>query len=219
MKKIVLSFLFIITAVHTFSQFLQPNFKTIKKNIANKESSFYYPSLMERYLKGDSTLTDEECHHLYYGFTFQKNYHPYESEDEALMKYLREKPGLNDKECEKSIEYAQEALAKNPFNVTALNTLSYCYDQLDNIADMEKCSQQIRTIAVAIIRSGNGKSEQTAFYVNEISHEYFLLALFGLSHKKQSFSKIKKSYYDILEISDNDYGLTKLYFNTDTFFK
>ena len=39
-------------------------------------SPYYYTSLMMRYNAGDETLTDEDYHYLYYGYAYQEEYKP-----------------------------------------------------------------------------------------------------------------------------------------------
>ena len=48
-----------------------PDFVKIEAEIKNENSNFYYPKLFERYLKGDTTLTVEDYHYLYFGYSFQ----------------------------------------------------------------------------------------------------------------------------------------------------
>ncbi len=207
-----------MSSLTAFCQLYPPDYKKIKKNISNKESHLYYPKLLERYWAGDSTMTDEECQHLYYGFTLQDNYHPYSVEDKELNEYLKSKPGLNDSECQEAIVLAKKVLKENPFNVGAINALIYCYEQLDSMALVNKGDQQLRIIAVAIIKSGNGKSAKEAFHVIEVSHEYYLLSLFELFPEGQSLVAEKRSHFDIIQVSENKYGLKEIYFNIDAFY-
>lgn len=217
MKKTLLLLVF-MGAILAFGQITPPNYKKIEKAVADKNSELYYPKLLERYQTGDTTFTTEELQHLYYGFVFQKNYHPYENEDSKLKEYLKGKEGLNDEECLEVIKMAKEVLKKNPFKVSAINTLSYCYDQLDSMDLVKNCDNKTRAIALAIISSGNGMGADKAFFVNEIGHEYFILSLYGLFPEGQSLETKKKAHYDVLNIAENEYGLKKLYFNIDSFY-
>lgn len=217
MKKTLLLLVF-MGALLAFGQITPPNYKKIEKNIADKHSELYYPKLLERYQNSDTTFTVEELQHLYYGFVFQKNYHPYADEDSKLKKYLKEKDGLNDEECLEAIKMAKEVLVENPFKVSALNTMAYCYEQLDSMDLVQACVQKTRIIALAITSSGNGMDADKAFFVNEIGHEYFILTVYGLFPEGQSLETKKKAHYDVLNIAENEYGLKKLYFNIDSFY-
>lgn len=218
MKKVILLLVF-MGSLLAFGQINPPNYKKIKKAISNKKSELYYPVLMERYLQGDSTFTPNELECLYYGFVFQKNYQPYSTIDAELRDYLKSKPTLNDEECKLALEMAKKVLEKNPFRTSAINTVIYCYDQLDSMELIHKYNQMLRMTAIAIINSGNGKSAETAFYVNEVSHEYLLTSLFDLLPKGQSLESKNKHVYDKLELHENQYGLDVLYFNIDAFYR
>ena len=43
--------------------------------INDSNSEYYYPNLMMRYKSGEP-LTDEQYHHLYYGYAYQAGYRP-----------------------------------------------------------------------------------------------------------------------------------------------
>ncbi len=218
MKKVILLLAF-MGSLLVYGQINPPNYKKIKKEISNKKSELYYPILMERYLQGDSTFTPNELECLYFGFVFQKGYQPYSMCDSELREYLKSKPTMNDEECKEAIQMAQKVLKENPFRTSAINTLIYCYDQLDSMDLVKKYNQMFRMTAIAIINSGNGKSPETAFYVNEVGHEYLLTSLFDLLPKGQSLESKNKHVYDKLELRENQYGLDVLYFNIDSFYK
>src|SRR5690242_4415478 len=81
MKKIILLF-FLVESIAGFSQnhkWESPDYKKIEKDIADKESNLYYPKLLDRYLRSDTTMTLEEKRYVYYGYTFQSGYSPYGS--------------------------------------------------------------------------------------------------------------------------------------------
>ena len=126
-------------------------------------------------------------------------------------------PSIGDNDCRTLIKMAQEVLEKNPFKVSAFRVIQYCCDQLDSAELAYKYAIQQRIFALALIESGNGMNPSTAFYVNEVEHEYFLLSLYDLTPGSQSLAIINDEKYDILEVDKNDYGLEKLYFNLKSF--
>ncbi|GIZ07893.1 DUF4919 domain-containing protein [Flavobacterium sp. UMI-01] len=72
MKKIIPPIMLLI-CISIFSQ--NPvNYNLIGENIKNNKSELYYPELMARFQKGDTTLTLNQKRHLYYGFTFQEKF-------------------------------------------------------------------------------------------------------------------------------------------------
>ena len=218
MKKIWFCLICCMGVTLCHGQFTRPNYDAIKKAVKDPKSQYYYPKLLERYYAGDTTFTLMESHHLYYGYVFQKEYNPYDMSDVELKKYLRSLPSLSDDDCRKVIAMAQEILQKNPFKVSAFRTILYCCDQLDSTELATKCSWMQRNFAIAIVELGNGKEPSTAFYVNEIEHEYFLLSLFDLTPGgEQNLEVIDNERYDVLKIDENDYNIDKLYFNLKSF--
>ena len=53
-----------------------PRYEAIWAETANPTSPYYYPTLMSRYERGDTTLTLEDFRHLYYGYPEQPGYKP-----------------------------------------------------------------------------------------------------------------------------------------------
>ncbi|MBQ2395013.1 MAG: DUF4919 domain-containing protein, partial [Alistipes sp.] len=53
-----------------------PDNDRIKAEIENPQSQYFYPNLMARYELGDTTLTLDEFHYLYYGFAYSPKYNP-----------------------------------------------------------------------------------------------------------------------------------------------
>lgn len=60
----------------------------IKARIEDPASEQYYPNLRLRYEQADSTLTADDYHYLYYGYAYQPQYRPLET-NPALDRFLR----------------------------------------------------------------------------------------------------------------------------------
>ncbi len=101
------------------------NYRSIRQNIANPASNFYYPKLWERFLQGDSTFTQEESRHLYYGYVFHKNYLPFNSKYADFITHpIRNKENPTKKEWEAFLSFLDDGLKHEPFNC------SYMYCQM-----------------------------------------------------------------------------------------
>ena len=70
---VILSVLFTALSVSAKT----PDNDRIFAAINNVDSPLYYPNLMLRYKEG-KPMTEEEYHHLYYGYAFQPSYKPLE---------------------------------------------------------------------------------------------------------------------------------------------
>lgn len=78
-----------------------PDEEDILGRTMNTGSPYYYTSLRLRYDMGDSTLTDEDYHYLYYGYAYQEAYKPLEANpyvDRVLMLAAALNPDMPERE-------------------------------------------------------------------------------------------------------------------------
>ena len=75
MKRFATTLLALIVVVMAFAE--TPDNDRIFATINNVDSPLYYPNLMLRYKEG-KPMSEEEYHHLYYGYAFQPTYKPLE---------------------------------------------------------------------------------------------------------------------------------------------
>ena len=66
----------------------------IKARIEDPASEQYYPNLRLRYEQADSTLTADDYHYLYYGYAYQPQYRPLET-NPALDRFYETLARLN----------------------------------------------------------------------------------------------------------------------------
>ena len=214
MKKFVFVFLLIVGGLTVSAQppFKAPNYKSIRKNIENSSSDFYYPKLMGRYQNGDSTLTREERRHLYFGYVFHPNYVPLDtsSYNKSLMETLSQKESFTTVDYNRLIDDADALLREDPFNLRALNTKLIVYAQQDNVPEYKKAIQQRKVVLDAIVSSGDGLTKKTAYHVIKVAHEYDFLSCIG--YENIGGSKIT-GHYHYVQLGENKYGIEGLYFD------
>lgn len=216
MKKFSVLFFFVIISFANFAQspdFEAPKYNEIEKNIQNEFSNLYYPKLMERYNAGDSTFTADERRHLYYGYVFQSTYIPNEiSEYNGKMSELLAKQYLDDRDYDMILDYANELLKEDPFNMRALNAQLIVYAQKNDVESYKKIIQRKRNIQLAIINSGDGMSKATPYYVIKVSHEYDMLGFLGFQFGGTD-RIVKRSNCNYLSLANNRFGIDKLFFD------
>lgn len=190
--------------------FLRPDYKQIEKNVQKKNSPFYWPDLFKRFNSGDTSLTLQELHHFYFGFTFQDDYSPYSGSgdtEKARELYGKEADEKNLKEL---LKVTKESLSRNPFDMEMINLQLYSYDKLGDKENFDRVLYQLRWIYDVILSSGDGTSKENCFYVIFVSHEYkvinYLEFEFGGS---QSLIE----HYDYLELEKNEYDIEGFYFD------
>lgn len=206
--------IFLVLSQLTYSQetnFQKPDYKKIEKAIKSKKSDFYYPKLMDRYLNGDSTLTVEEKRHLYFGYSFQPEYAPYgRSAYNDSVKAIIQKQVLDPVDYDLLLKYTDSLLAHNPLDLRALNNRMFVYNYKEDEKGLMNNVIKMNIIFDAILSTGDGTSQETAFYVIYPTHEYEVLRMIGFSFAGQQ-SLIGNC--DYLTVKWNNYGLSGFYFD------
>ena len=219
--------LMIIPALFWFFQiYAQPlemnskkvDFADVEKTISDKNSAFYYSNLFKRFGKGDTTLTTTDYFYLYYGYSFQSEYMPYQSiENLEDFNKITKKKELDDNDFKKIISISEKELKKLPFE---LDMLWYKYVAWQGLGDSSKarvCFHQFMGLIDAIIASGNGTSCDDAFTVLYVGHEYVMLNVMGFEFGgKQSLTD---GLCDKLDVTGNEYEVESLYFNVNRIFE
>jgi hypothetical protein len=213
MKKIFLLVL-IFASIISFSQdqeFNKPNYDVIKKEIKDVNSVYYYPKLKKKYDSGDFTMSPEEKRHLYYGFVFQADYSTeYTSKNRDRFVEILQKKELNEVDYDQIISYGDSILKTSPFDLRVLNYQNIAFEKRGINNRMIKSSAQMGIITNAILSTGDGLTEKSAFYVTTISHEYDILNIIGFEFGG-SQSLIKTC--DYLTVKENSDKIKGLYFD------
>ena len=192
-----------------------PDYKRIKKEINTKGSEFYYPELLRRFEKADTTLTVEQLHYFYYGTATRPDYNPYKTSNyDALHKAL-EKETPEKEDWENAAQVIDEQLKTDPTNIRFHLYKHIVYDNLYG-PESEKtfdAYKQVVMLLSAVTSTGDGRSKETAFHVISVTDEYGILDTFGLSSKMQSLVEDKGQSYVVMDLEENEYGLESMYFN------
>jgi len=189
----------------------RPDYKKIEKEIKKKKSAFHYKKLFKRYIGGDTTFTIEEKRHLYYGFSFQDKYSPYGlSPYSDSLRGILEKPELTGADYQSIISLSNLILENNPFDLRTLNYLAYASGNIGDTAQEEDCIYKTFLIIDAIMSTGDGISEETAFSVIYVAHEYDLLDILGFQFGGEQ--SLITTGYDYLTLAENEFGIEGFYF-------
>lgn len=149
---------------------LKIDYSEIKAKVEDKNSSTYYPILLQRFNDFDSTLTIDDYALIYYGFSFQDAYLKNQPDENALEKLK------NDKNYKQLKLESEKILAVNPVSITANNFMSYALFKSGSPEnEWKKYQNRYRAIRKVIAYSGDGLSCQSAFKVIYVSDEYNML--------------------------------------------
>lgn len=219
--KPLFSFFFLLFTAGAFCQteeFSKPDFKLIEKNVSDKKSPLYYNTLFERYKKADSTMTIEEKRHLYYGYSFQKDYSPYSiSDSQEDLNRVLQKQEADKKTFEKLIKVSDKVLKDFPFSIRIKEYRIYAFKQLGKYKEARAEETQASIIIDAILSTGDGITQENSFYVINTTNEYEILDILGFRFGGEQ--QLIEHKYDYLTLAENSYQYKGFYFDVTRLFE
>lgn len=228
MKKILslLMLLVILSATATAQtdtaviSFFPPNYEKIEQATLDKNSDLYYPKLLKRFAKADTTMGLAEMQALYFGYIYQPDFAPYSVPDELseIRTILNTKQELEPSDFEKVVSLADKVIKKKPTEIPAYYykyvALSELADKAD-AAEIEKTLFQVQGLFAAISYSGDGTCFSSAFHISSVSHSYFCMRMFRFVPLGQELLYDKEGAYDAFPLEENEFGVDTLYFRVD----
>ncbi|MEN4759624.1 DUF4919 domain-containing protein [Chryseobacterium sp. C39-AII1] len=206
MKK-YLFFLLLFISVLSFAQKLKPDFKSIEKNLTNKQSPYNYDKLIFKYKAYPKSLDSLEAQYLYYGRNFQENKVSTLDDD---FKKLAE--AFKEKNADECVKLGTALYQKDPTNLDVLLILLRAYDSKQDAGNFAHHVSQFRLLTDAIKKSGDGKSDKTPYQVNSVGDEYILLNILQIGEDFTRVSKPQKDgMMDVWEKDGNKVYIKVLY--------
>ena len=151
-----------------------PDDEDIFTRTIDRESPYYYPSLMMRYTAGDTTLTAADYYYLYYGYAFAEGYRPLlpiKAEDEMLMVLERiNQDSIRYEDMEAVIRCAEEVMQRDPFSPRNLNFLIYAYGTIGDTLNERINYDRLNKVLATITASGTGRTEKSPMHVLRFEH-------------------------------------------------
>lgn len=211
--KIFLLFCMLFASVSLIAQteVEAPDYAKIKRDINDRNSELYYPKLMDRFLANDTTLLLEDYRTLYYGFPMQEDYDPYRvSPYTVKLKEFTSADSISLGACDSIIKYGLKAVDDFPFDTRSMNMLAYAYQCKKDEAQSLLWTTKLKGVLDAIISSGDGETEESAFHVIYPAHEYDIINRFGLSVTN---SNLMPPSLDYVEVGENNFNVKGYFFN------
>lgn len=170
MKRILILLLALLPVL-AMAQRVPDNEDVLAKTI-DASSPYYYPRLMERYIHGDTTLTLDDYHYLYYGFAYADNYRPMESDPARIdvLEVFVATDMPDSLQLLRVVESGERVMHSDPFSPQNLNFLTFAYGKLGN-RHMEKvCYDRFTKVMQTIALSGTGRREDSPWHVLTFQH-------------------------------------------------
>jgi len=171
-------------AAFGFSQKSEINLDNIKKEIADQESEFYYQKMLFKYQGMPKSIDSLEAQHLYYGRTFLEK--TVSTSDDEFKKLLK---NFHRKNYQEAITKTRDLLSKDPTNLDLLMIMLQCYDKQQDVKNFSYYLSQFKLLTSAILDSGDGKSEESAYLVNSVGDEYILINVIQIPRQASRSSK------------------------------
>lgn len=200
-------FFLLILPFFGLSQKTKFDLKNIEKNLTNPKSVYNYDRLIFKYKGLPKSIDSTEAEHLYYGRNFRKDLVSQSGDD---FKELADAFKSNNFiEC---IRLGKVLYAKDPTNLDVILILLRAYDQTKDIGNFSHHIAQLRLLTDAIKNSGDGKSEKTAYKVNNVGDEYIFLNVMNVGQGYTRASKtLKDGIVDVWEKEDIKIYIKVLY--------
>lgn len=203
----------------------KPDLDEIREETLNPKSRFYFPKLMEKYLKNDTVMTNEEYRYFYLGYMFQEDYDPYR---ESHYSDITDDLIRNNAPFDSVRVYAEKSLQDNPFDLPRMSFLVNALKEKKKWMSAKIWEYRLEHILAAIKSTGTGEDIENAWYVIYPSHEYDLVGVLGYEAvdvefvepaydhlivqpdektKRQLRDKVAKGFYFNVEIPSEQYIL------------
>ena len=102
----------------------RPDLEAIRVATLDPTNPMFFPKLMKKFNRNDTTMTAEEFRHLYLGYMFQEDYDPYrESPYSSITDAYRNKTSHSKEEIDTIRKYAELTLLDNPFDLRQMSFL------------------------------------------------------------------------------------------------
>ena len=185
----------------------------VKMAINDKGGPYYYPTIIGRYMKGDTTLVLEDYRMLYYGFSMQPTYAPLDEDlnyNTAMEFYSAHTEATDEFTVSEIMRLADIALMSQPFNLKLLNLMIYCSSIKADRTSIIRYTQQLNGVLEAILSTGSGIARQSPWYVIYRKDVVDVVTLLGGDLRKRLYITTDVEYFMLGERMGDIRGL---YFN------
>lgn len=187
------------------------NFDSLQAFTTNTEHPYSYEKLLKRFLE-DDLMNEWEVYMLCLGYAKTEKYSPYADVSGDLFK--SNKAGNWDK----TIEYGDEVLKKNPVSGTAYRELMYAHRRKGENDIADRYQRRAQRLYEAMIFTGDGTCDKP-YVTLTTTEEYALINYLGLySTGSQALVTCNGSKTDLLKVEDQDNNPGELYFDVTLLF-
>ena len=158
----------------------RPDLEAIRVATLDPANPMYFPKLMKKFNRNDTTMNADEFRHLYLGYMFQEDYDPYrESPYSSITDSYRNKTSHTKEEIDTIRKYAELTLLDNPFDLRQMSFLVHVLKERRKDMSAKIWEYRLEHLLGAIKSTGTGENEENAWFVIYPAHEYDMVQLMG----------------------------------------
>ena len=161
-----------------------------------KKHPGYFEHLAKKIQMKDKNMSQDELMMLYYGSTFQKNYHP-TKEDKSVEKIAKQ---IAEMDFNGAIVEGKKMLQIYPVNARLYMLLGYTYKKIGEKKKAKWYYKRYADIIRIPLYSGSGDSFDHAYVVRVISDEYLILNQVDLELTQQAVRYHNQLPFDVLHV-------------------
>lgn len=176
----------------------KPDLKKIQEITLDPSSPFYFPKLMAKYTRNDTTMTNEEYRNFYLGYMFQEDYDPYRTSPySGVTDELRMKTTHSKEEIDTIRKYAELSLRDNPFDLRQMSFMVHVLKEKRKDMSAKIWEYRLEHLLGAIKSTGTGEDVENAWYVIYPMHEYDMVQLMGYNATDAQFIEPGTDYLTV----------------------
>jgi len=168
-----------------------------------------YQILLERVKQGDPTVDFLELRRAY---SESPSFMDTGNSDDSKKMY----EAFNHKDYASALKYARKILDINYCDIDAQHTAYLAYRELNDAEHADFHHTVSHNLIQSILRTGDGKSPETAMEVITVREEYVILMVMGLQPNQQSLESSGGHQYDRMEATNPEtHEKVTIFFNID----
>ena len=164
-----------------------------------------YDRLVTRFYDGDTTLTANEINTIYYGSAFYNRLSTAVGA-KSLNEMLEKNAPMGD-----VIAFSMGYLMACPVDLEMLMYMGVIANMNNDTAGVYKCYWMVSSLADAILSTGDGKTDSTAFHVVTVADEYTIMRY--LLQVQPDMQTLTSSMCDVFDATTQSGRKIKLYFD------
>lgn len=175
-----------------------------------------YQTLLDRLKNGDTSIDFAELRLL---FAQLPDYNPYRTMDELRDKEDQMWEAYKSGNYEEALQIGNSILDTNYLRIMTHYIFSEVYGKLGDTEKQQFHEDVFFGLVDSVIKSGDGKSPETAMTVIEIREEYDVLSVLGFEEDSQTLIEQDGKRFDVITAQNPETGETRdFYFNIDLFY-